>query len=341
MSGRLARAGALGLAVGVAGLVAAVTASCSDAAEAPASAPSAVSGERAAADGEVVLATAARESAGIELAPLEAARGGGELEAYGRVLDPVPLAEAVFARDLARSAEDAARREYERVKALHRQDENASTRELETARVSYRRARLDRAGAEARLVAAWGHELAGRTDLDEFVRRLGEQRIALARVDLPALASGSGGAGSDAAVATELPTAARVTAAASERPPVAAEIVGPTPTTDPALQGRGFFLLVESGPTRPGTALVARLAFAERVVAGVRIPRAAVLWDGEGALAWVAKGDGRFERRRIVLHGPLDGDWLATGDLAPGEQVVVSGAALLLSLQATGGPAAD
>lgn len=293
-------------------------------------APTAASAEGA--DRATLALDAAAESrAGLALGAALAARGRGEIEAYGQVLDPVPLAEAVFARRAARAALEAARKEYARVKALHRGDANASTRELEAADVAFQRARLDLELAQARLASGWGAALAGRQDLDELVQGLAQRRMALARLDLPA---GEALAGA--------PSAARVRPASARAAGDPAQLLGPAPSTDPSVQGHGFLVLLEPGPA-PGTALVGRLTFPERSVRGVRVPRSAVVWRDGQAFVYVALGAGRFERRAVELHGQGDDErsWLVTGALAPGDPVVVSGAALLLSAEQTGGEGVD
>ena len=55
------------------------------------------------------------------------------------------------------------------------------------------------------------------------------------------------------------------------------------------------------------------------------IPQAAVLRDAIGAFVYIVRGDGKVAQKRIetdTLHGS---DWIVTGGLADGEQIVVSG----------------
>lgn len=277
----------------------------------------------------LVLDAAAEARAGLVLGSAVEARSEGTLEAYGRVLDPVPLAEAVFARAAARSDLDIARKEYERVKALNRDEFNASTRDLQNAEAAFQRAEFGRQLAQARLVSGWGAALAARPDLDDLVHALAQGRIALARLDLPA---GEGAAGAL--------VSARVSPASGAGAEETARLLGPAPSIDPSVQGRGFLVLLEPGPPS-GTALAGRLAFAGRGVRGVSVPRSAVVWRNEQAWVYVALGGGRFERRAVDLHGDAgDGRLLVTG-VAPGDSVVVTGAALLLSAEQTGGEASD
>ena len=136
--------------------------------------------------GRITLEADARVRIGLALAPAFATRSEGEREAYGRVLDVVPLAEQLATRESARAALAQTRREYERVLALHRSDQNTSTREVEAAELALRRAESDLTLAQERLHAGWGDALAGRADLPALVHRLADGSAALGRVEIPA-----------------------------------------------------------------------------------------------------------------------------------------------------------
>src|SRR5207344_1752118 len=87
-----------------------------------------------------------RQHAGLQTVPLAAAALSPEVKAYGRVLDPAPLAAQVLAIATARVAAEASVREFQRLKLLHEQDQNISTRSLETAETNAKR---DQLAAEA------------------------------------------------------------------------------------------------------------------------------------------------------------------------------------------------
>src|SRR5947207_6933826 len=70
---------------------------------------------------------------GLKTAPLAAAHLKHEVQGYGRVLDPAPLALLLTEGASAKAALDVSTREYERLKLLHEQGQNASTRALEAA----------------------------------------------------------------------------------------------------------------------------------------------------------------------------------------------------------------
>lgn len=285
----------------------------------PADAPPAAEVEVARETARVQLDPAARELAGIEVAPVTARELAAERRAYGRVLDPTPLAGQVYELAAATPAYTAAAREETRVRALFRGQENASQRELEAAQVALGRAKLGIDTARARLVTAWGAELAGRDDLDALVRDLVAGRRALVRIDVP-----------PGPPRVEPSGLARLESLDADAP-LAATFLGPAPQTDPLLQGSGLLFLVERDPPGPGTAVTAWLPERSGKVRGVDVPREALLRHQGGVFVYVQHDARTFERRGVELLLPTEAGWLATGALTPGEQVVVSGAALLLS----------
>jgi membrane fusion protein (multidrug efflux system) len=55
------------------------------------------------------------------------------------------------------------------------------------------------------------------------------------------------------------------------------------------------------------------------------LPQAVLLRDAAGAYVLVVNGEGKVEQRRVVTHGMTREDWILTGQLADGDQVIVSG----------------
>ena len=68
-----------------------------------------------------------------------------------------------------------------------------------------------------------------------------------------------------------------------------------------------------------------------KVQSGVLVPAAAVVWHGGKPWVYRQTGPTRFDRVAVDL-APVQGDsWFESAHLRPGEQVVISGAQLLLS----------
>ena len=68
--------------------------------------------------------------AGFELVETRPATIRPRVRGYGRILDPLPIVEAIALRDAAKAASDQTRAELARVRTLARNEENASIREL-------------------------------------------------------------------------------------------------------------------------------------------------------------------------------------------------------------------
>jgi membrane fusion protein (multidrug efflux system) len=55
------------------------------------------------------------------------------------------------------------------------------------------------------------------------------------------------------------------------------------------------------------------------------LPQATLLRDEIGAYVLVVNAEGKVEQRRVQTHGMTREDWILTGQLAGGDQVIVSG----------------
>ena len=55
------------------------------------------------------------------------------------------------------------------------------------------------------------------------------------------------------------------------------------------------------------------------------IPQAALLRDEQGAYVFVVAPDGKVAKRRLEIQGMTRSDWIVTGDLADGDQVIEEG----------------
>jgi hypothetical protein len=248
-----------------------------------------------------------------------------EVKGYGRVLDPAPL--ATLATDLA-SAEAgrvASSNELARLKTLEGQG-NASARALQAAEAAALRDALAVQAARDRLALSWGKAVAGRQDAPGFIQSLTSLETVLARIDLPM--------GQD----LKLPAGARIVGSSGQA--AEAECLGPAPTVDPQMQGRGFLVRVKSNASRllPGEAVVGYLKVPGEPLEGVVIPREAVV-RSEGA-GWVyvldKPGGKSFIRTQVALDHPTEAGWLVTQGVTAKDRVVVNGAQELLSTELKG-----
>jgi hypothetical protein len=284
------------------------------------------------ADGQTVVKLDPNEQSliGLKVAPLVATEAPSEVKGFGRVLDPAPLAALVTEGATTQAALQASTKEYERVKTLFSENQNASARALETAKAAMDKDRVALESVQLRLLVGWGKDIASRPDLSAFVGSLAARQAALIRVDLPL---------GDRPKA--LPIGGRVAPAGAPESEIEAQILGPAPATDPQTQTEGYLLLAKTDTLAPGTGLVAWLAVPGPARSGVIVPRDAVLRH-EGRTFVYLQRDDVFQRVAVTLERPVGNGWFSPvrandhSPLQPQEKVVVVGAQQLLSEELKG-----
>ena len=260
--------------------------------------------------------------------------------AFGRVLDPTPIATLDGELAAAEAALAASRAEHERTQSLFKTGENLSRKTVETVEAQFRADEIKADGLRRSALIEWGPEFAalGSAARREFVERLVRGETSLIRVDIlpgDALA--------------EQPKAARVLVLGREEQPVETENITPASDVDAKTQAQGFILRVDKSPfaLRPGMALTAWLELPEKPRAGFAIPRSAVLRHDGRAWVYVQEEEEKFTRKPVMLDTPLDGDkgWFIAegGGIKADDLLVTTGAQSLLSeeLKAQGGGEPD
>jgi len=271
-----------------------------------------------------------QQRCGLKLVALESVEAKPEIKAFGRVLDPTPLATELIDINTAKAALDASRKEYERLKVLHDQNQNISTRLLDTSEAAVKRDALLVQAAQAKLRLSWGKAIVEQKALTNLVESLVAYRAALVRIDLPI-----------GQALTAPPSEARIAPAAAQGNLIPAKFLGLATSTEPQVQGQGFFFLVETNPPLPGAALSAWLTVDRKPKTGVLIPNSALVrFEGE-IFVYRQKAEDQFEREQVKLDMPLKDGWLASGDVAAGDKIVVIGAQELLSEELKSGGGGD
>ncbi len=285
--------------------------------------------------GETVVtfdaATLARS--GLEVKALPAQPHRAEAIAYGAVLDLTELADARGAVTTAaarvektRAALAASRAEFERVRALHADERNASDKALEDATARWRGDEADARAADAALAAQvaaalqrWGAVVSGWLERGSpELEALLAQRQRLVQVTLP-----------PGTLLRSAPATATVRAGGGTA--VAARLVSPAPRTDPRIQGASFYYAAPAAlGLLPGAGVEAFLP-AGPAVPGVTVPAAAVVWWQGRAWVYLEEAPGRFVRREVATDAPVPGGWFVTAGVTAGGRVVVRGAQMLLS----------
>jgi hypothetical protein len=246
-----------------------------------------------------------------------------ELRVTGRVADPLPLVAAAADLESARFTAEASQRELDRMQKLTEQN-NASTRSLETAQATVTHDRLALKSAQAKLAADWGQHLVARTNLAELVEQLATGQQALVRLNLPM----------GAKLATP-PASAKILPLDDQTTEVAAELADDL-GVDASTQMPILSYLADGAKLSRGVAVSAILKTSGEVVSGVVVPASAILrHEGKGSV-FLQTGENSFSRREVSLDRAV-ADGFFSADLSATNRIVVMGAQTLLSAELSGG----
>jgi hypothetical protein len=284
----------------------------------------------------VRVPTESQKASGIATKALQAARNEAAIEVYGMVLNLQPLAE-LRGRYLAIAAEAqalravvaAAESEYQRMEMLHRDDRNVSEQALKSAEARHRTELARQAAAvqgaasiRDAMRSAWGDAIAGwatRPD-SPMLEALLQQRAFLVQLVLPYDLPKSAARGRISVAPAMAREKARV-----------ARFIADSPQVDPGLPGETYFYVVDGSGFRAGMRVAARVGLGGAPVAGVIVPAQAVVWHAGKAWAYLKQDEQTFARHEVAAAEELEGGWFNAGGFQAGDEVVVSGAQLLLS----------
>lgn len=285
--------------------------------------------------GELRIGAAERKLSGIETAPLVAAESDATIEVYGVVVDLRPLIEArgrLASQDGAiralRTAASLSESEYQRAVTLFKDDRNVSERTMLAAEAQWKadRDRVAMAETEGRnlreaLRATWGAPLADvvSTPGSPAFAALVDQREHIVQMTVPHDYDGA------------LPMRPMSVAAAGGGPRVQARLVSAAPGTAPGAMGTTWFFRVPAAGLRAGARVTGYLSTGSGRSRGVVVPERAVVWHAGQPWVYVRREDDLFVRTPVSASRLVPGGWFNAEGLAPGVEVVVTGAQLLLS----------
>ena len=277
----------------------------------------------------ITVSAAEQARLGVLTQALTAAPAPAGLASTARVLDPGPLIQLDADLAAASASLAASRAEAGRTRKLYAQDRTASARALEAAEAQAQ-ADLQRVnGAQRRLLLEWGDgvaRLAARRRA-ALLNDLAHVRSELVRVELPPEAPAP-----PAGAVIRLQSSAAATV-------MQAKVLGMLPVADPRLQTRGVLAELSGAQATlaVGQMLGAQLP-ASGAAPGVMLPRGALLRRDAQVWAYVQTAPSTFVRREVTGYRPLAAGWFVSDGFAPGDRLVIAGAAALLGVEA---PAAD
>ncbi len=283
----------------------------------------------------VRLSAESQAASGIAVQTLEQARADAAAEVYGVVVNVQPLidlrarygASVSEVRSL-RAAASNSTTDYQRFKKLFEDDRNVSERALLAAEAQWKADQARLAAAEQAVVTArdtirssWGEVLAGWATNPESgaFQGLAQQREVLAQITFPHDLHVQAGKVPLLLAPVSFPDQARP-----------ARLVSAASQTDTTLPGVTYFYVVGAQGLRVGMRVAGQLKLGGRTREGVVVPSAAVVWHGGKAWAYVRDGK-LFVRKEVSTDQELANGWFDASHFQAGDEVVVSGAQLLLS----------
>lgn len=283
----------------------------------------------------VTLPPAVQRASGLHEQTVDAAPGSVAVgTAYGVVMDLQPLVDwrgryvSAQAQDQAARVQwTVAKAEWDRLRQLHAEDQNASLKAVQAAQADAERARSAAESAEASLrglradaLQQFGAEVAGWAQ-----GKPGPMGQLLAhKASLVGIALGDGAP----------PATLQVSMGGGPR--WTARWVGRSPRADPKLGSGPELYLVPAG--LPANSSVVAWLASRAAGAGVFVPLPAVVWYADQPWAYVRRDASRFARVPLLDATETPDGYVARGGITPGASVVTQGAGLLLSQEQTPPP---
>lgn len=110
-----------------------------------------------------------------------------------------------------------------------------------------------------------------------------------------------------------------------------ADYVSPAPITNSTIQGKTYFYHAPTNELRTGMQVNAITATSSKKSVGVIIPNNAIVWYAGKPWVYQKAENDEFKRKPIHTDVEVEDGWFYQGPLKAGDEVVVSGAQLLLS----------
>ncbi len=273
---------------------------------------------------------------GIGTEPIRSAQYETSLYVYGSVVDIAPLLDlrgrylaAIGERRALRATVSSAELEYQRARALYEDDRNISEQALRDAEGRFRIAQARLTAAQSNesvlrdsLLTAWGPVVSGwamQADSASLAPLL-SRRAVLVQLVFP----------------YQLPRSAAqsklmLTSVTARSEPIEARFVSDAPRVSAALPGNTYFYMVDGGDLRVGARVLARVATDDAAFDGVIVPNEAVVWHAGKSWVYLKHDAETFGRYEISTDSQLGEGWFQRSRLQVGDEVVVTGAQLLLS----------
>ena len=263
-----------------------------------------------------------QQQLGLATERLTLARRAGEIDAFAKVLDPAPLAQAVSDLKTAEAASVASKAEAERAQALHATGGGVSAKDAEADQAQARADTLKVVLLRQQLDLTWGPGIARMSAAarDRLVAALSNGSAALVHVDTH---NNDGQAG------------ARYVKIDVGDDSVRGIVVGPARAAEPRLQSSGLIVEVTG---RSAILLSVGLTQSAHIESaspqtGVILPRSALIRFRGAQWVYVRTGATTFERRLVLNLVPEESGFFVASGFSAGDEVVVHGVAELFAAE--------
>jgi hypothetical protein len=265
-----------------------------------------------------------QRSLGVELATVASASVEAQARGTATVIDSAAFAMAIADLESMRAEAKVASNNEQRLENLYRDDGNASRQSVDAARQQTSSARARLTGAEARAALDWGAKLANATDASSarLRREVASGAVTLFRAEFPDAL----GAASDL----------KYTLLPARHAPLALDYLDRSRAVAQFAAGDSVLLELRTqgapdAAFRPSER-VPIIATASGAARPLVPPAAAIAYQGR-LWCYVARAANRFERIALDPDASSGQGYAADEAIKAGDQVVVHGAALLLSLE--------
>lgn len=293
----------------------------------------------AAKDGLTVVSVspAAQKQSDIFTAPLKASSHQASISTYGNVVSIDGLIElrnrylAVRSEiDVLKASFNHNKIELERFKTLNQDNKNVSDKVVANAAATAKadETRIAAAESNARNIVdsmrqLWGETLAQQATnpkTSDLLQALISNKKVLIQTTLPF----------DAA---EPQANSSITIAPTAAPShtMRADYISPAPITNSTIQGKTYFYHAVTNELRTGMQINAVTATSSKKSSGVVIPNNAIIWYAGKPWVYQKTSADAFKRKPIQTDIEVENGWFYQGSLKANDEVVVSGAQLLLS----------
>ncbi len=288
----------------------------------------------------LAIPTASQQQSGIKTIKLVNTQHQSATASYGTVeaIDSLIEMRTRYLATLAdgnvtRSTITSSEQNLRRLQLLNQDDKNVSDRAVQEAQANLNSEKAKLAtsatmanGIRDNMRQQWGATLANWatqiSNNDEFQSLL-QSREVLLKITLPF------------DVTPNKNAVLQIAPMGSESHFVKAQFISDAPQADSTIQGKTYFYRAPAGILRAGMRVTTRLDAAGKATTGVIVPHEAVVWYANQAWVYQKVGAEKFIRRLISTETEIESEaisgWYNTSGLVANDEVVNSGAQLLLS----------